>query len=398
MIFESALKQLEKAAELIDLNKEFLEKLKKPDKILKANIKINNQKYKAYRVQHNNLLGPYKGGIRFHSNVNEDEVKSLAFWMTFKCAIADLPLGGGKGGVNCNPKELSDEKIEKIARKYVQAFYEKIGPKKDIPAPDVNTNSKIMNIMVDEYEKLTGDKTKASFTGKSLDNKGSEGRNKATAQGGIFIVEEKFPELKSVIIQGFGNAGKFAADLLKNKKIIAVSDSKGAIYDKEGLNVEKLIEIKEKTGSVINYDKDSAEKINNQKLLELDCDILIPAALENQITKENANKIKAKVILELANGPVTPEADEILFKNNKSVIPDILANSGGVTVSYFEYVQNLNNEHWSLKEVNKKLKDNIIKAYDNILEISKKYACDLRTAAYVRALEKLKNAENKKSE
>lgn len=383
MTFESALKQLEKANKLINLDKEFIEKLKQINKILEADI----NSYKAYRVQHNNLLGPYKGGIRFHPTVDLDEVKSLAFWMTFKCAIANLPLGGAKGGINCNPKKLSKKEIEELSRKYVQAFYKYLGPKKDIPAPDVNTSSKIMDIMVNEYEKLTGDKTKASFTGKSLNNGGSEGRESATAQGGIFILQEKFPNLNKVVMQGFGNAGMFAAKLLKNKKIIAVSDSKGAIYDENGLNIEKLIKIKKQTGSVLNYE---AEKINN--LLELECDILIPAALENQITEKNANKIKAKVILELANGPTTPEADEILFKKNIIVIPDILANSGGVTVSYFEYLQNLNNEHWTIEKVNNKLKENIIKSYESILEISKKYNCDLRTAAYITALEKLKNA------
>ncbi len=382
MTFKSVLKQLEKAANLINLDKNFLENLKEPNNILQTNI----NSYKAYRVQHNNLLGPYKGGIRFHPNVDIDEVKSLAFWMTFKCAIANLPFGGAKGGVNCNPKKLSEKEIEEISRKYVQAFYKYIGPKKDIPAPDVYTNSKIMDIMVDEYEKLTGDKTKASFTGKSLNNGGSEGRETATAQGGVFILQEKFSELNTVAIQGFGNAGIFAAKLLKNKKIIAISDSKGSIYNENGLDIKKLIEIKKQTGSVINYD---AKKITNQELLELECDILIPAALENQITKENADKIKAKVILELANGPTTPEADEILFKKNITVIPDILANSGGVIVSYFEYLQNLNNEHWSLEEVNNKLKLKILKAYEDIKKISQEYNCSLRTAAYIKALKVL---------
>jgi len=381
MTFESALKQLEKAANLINLDEKFLEKLKQPNKILEADI----NSYKAYRIQHNNLLGPYKGGIRFHPEVNLDEVKSLAFWMTFKCAVANLPLGGAKGGVSCNPKELIEEEIEEISKKYVQTFYKEIGPQKDIPAPDINTNSKIMDIMANEYEKLTGDKSKTTFTGKSLNNGGSEGREFATAQGGIFILQEKFPELDKFVIQGFGNAGMSAAKLLKNKKIIAVSDSKGAIYDGNGLDIDKLIEIKKQTGSILNY---NAKKIDN--LLELECDILIPAALENQITEKNADKIKSKIILELANGPTTPEADKILFKKDIIVIPDILANSGGVTVSYFEHLQNLNNEHWSLEEVNKKLKENILESYKDILEITKKYNCDLRTGAYIKSLEKLK--------
>jgi len=382
MTFDNAIKQLEKAAKLINIDESFLEKLKKPDRVLEANI----GKYKAYRVQHNNLLGPYKGGIRFHENVNEDEVKSLAFWMTFKCAIAGLPLGGAKGGVNCNPKVLDEKEIEEISREYVRKFFDKIGPEKDIPAPDVNTNSKIMDIMTDEYEKLTNDKRKAAFTGKSLENKGSEGRKKATAQGGVFILEEKFMELKTVIIQGFGNAGKIAAELLKDKfKIIGISDSKGGIFDENGLDVDEVVRIKDESGSVINY---NAKKISNEELIKKECDVLIPAALENSITNGNVN---AKVVLELANGPVTAEADEELFKKNIKVIPDILANSGGVTVSYFEYLQNLKNEKWSLEKVNKKLKEKIIKAYNDIEEISKKHKCDLRTAAYIKALRRLKN-------
>src|SRR3989344_5952695 len=390
MIFDNALKQLEKAGKLIRIDKEFLERLKKPNRILEANIKINNKTFKCYRIQHNNLLGPYKGGIRFHENVDLDEIKSLAFWMTFKCAVSNLPLGGAKGGVNCNPKKLNEKEIEEISREYVRKFVDYIGPEKDMPAPDVNTNSKIMDIMTDEYEKLTNDKRKAAFTGKSLENNGSEGRDTATAQGGIFILEEKFQDLRTIAIQGFGNAGKMAADLLKSRfKIIAVSDSKGGIYDKNGLDIDEVIEIKDTIGSVVNY---NAENITNDKLLELDCDILIPAALENSITDKNADKIKAKLILELANGPTTPEADEILFKKNIKLIPDILANSGGVTVSYFEYLQNLNNEHWSLEKVQNKLKENIIKAYNDAEKIAKKYKCDLRTACYIKALERLKNA------
>jgi len=382
MTFENVLKQLEKAAKLINLDSSFLEKLKTPDKILEANI----GKYKAYRVQHNNLLGHYKGGIRFHENVDLDKVKSLAFLMTFKCAVADLPLGGSKGGVNCNPKKLNEKEIEKIAREYVKKFVDNIGPEKDIPAPDVNTNSKIMDIMADEYEKLTGDKRNATFTGKSLDNGGSEGREKATAQGGVFILEEKFMDLKTIIIQGFGNAGKIAAELLKDKfKIIGVSDSKGGIYDENGLDIDEVIRIKNKTGSVTNY---NAEKLSNETLIKKECDILIPAALENSITDSN---IKSKVVLELANGPINFETDEELFKKSVKVIPDILANSGGVTVSYFEYLQNMKNEKWSLESVNSKLKDKIINAYNGIEKISERYQCSLRTAAYIKALEKLKN-------
>jgi len=392
MIFDNALKQLEKAGKLIRIDKEFLERLKKPNRILEANIKINNKTFKCYRIQHNNLLGPYKGGIRFHENVDLDEIKSLAFWMTFKCAVSNLPLGGAKGGVNCNPKKLNEKEIEEISREYVRKFVDYIGPEKDMPAPDVNTNSKIMDIMTDEYEKLTNDKRKAAFTGKSLENNGSEGRDTATAQGGIFILEEKFQDLRTIAIQGFGNAGKMAADLLKNQfKIIAVSDSKGGIYNKNGLDIDEVIEIKDTTNSIINY---NAEKITNDKLLELDCDILIPAALENVVTNKNASKIKAKIIFEMANGPVSAEADEILNKKGILVVPDVLCNGGGVIVSYFEWLQNVKGERWSLEKVNKDLKNKMEHSFEEIWKIYQDRKVDLRTAAYILALQRLSQKIN----
>lgn len=382
MVFEDNFKKLEKAGNLIGLDKTFIDNLKKPNRILKENIRG----YEAYRVQHNNLLGPYKGGIRFHESVNEDEVKSLAFWMTFKCAVSNIPLGGAKGGINCNPKKLSEKEVEEISREYVRRFVDYIGPEKDIPAPDVNTNSKIMDIMQDEYSKLTNDNRKAAFTGKSLEKGGSLGRDKATAQGGIFILEEVFGDLDTIVIQGFGNAGRFAARLLKeNFKIIGISDSIGGIYDEKGLDVEEVIRIKEETGSVVNYE---AKRISNEELLRLDCDILIPAAMENSIVDFD---VGCKVILELANGPVSFYGDEELFKRGVKVIPDILANSGGVIVSYFEYLQNLNNEKWDLEKIDFMLKEKIISAYYDIEKLSKKYNCSLRTAAYIKALEILIN-------
>jgi len=303
--------------------------------------------------------------------------------------------GGGKGGITVNPKELSKSELEKLSRGWIQKLSDILGPQKDVPAPDVNTTSEIMSWMADEYEKITGDKTGAVITGKPLGKGGSEGRATATAQGGFFVFETLKEELKlgnkcEVVIQGFGNAGSNAA-LIWSKaghSVIAVSDSKSAVYNKNGLDVEKLIDYKKETGSLLNFS--NSENITNEKLLELETDLLIPAAFENQITDHNANKIKAKVILELANGPVTPEADEILFRKGISIIPDILANSGGVTVSYFEWEQNLKNEHWTEKKVFDKLQPILEKSALKILEKAKESNTDLRRGAFILALERIK--------
>ncbi|MFC1686589.1 Glu/Leu/Phe/Val dehydrogenase [Patescibacteria group bacterium] len=407
--FAGATKQLEKAAKCFKIEEKVLDTLKEPEKILEADLDITmdsgaKKKFKAFRIQDNRVLGPAKGGIRFHPDVDLDEVKSLAFWMTWKNAILGLPYGGGKGGVNCNPKELSKRELEKISRAYVQAFYKDLGPNKDIPAPDVYTNAQTMAWMSDEYNKLVGEYTPAAFTGKPVILGGSKGRDKATAQGGVYVLEEivKKKGLDSkkltVAIQGFGNAGSYAAKILHelDYKIVAISDSKGSAYAKLGIDPFEAKKHKDKTGSVVGTKGTS--KITNEELLESDVDVLIPAALENQITKSNADKIKAKIILELANGPVTGEADQILNRKKILVVPDILANAGGVTVSYFEWVQNRMGYFWGEEEVLAKLKKKMIQATDKIWEYQERYCADLRTAAYLVGIKRISQAMDYKGE
>ncbi|OGH64184.1 MAG: glutamate dehydrogenase [Candidatus Magasanikbacteria bacterium RIFCSPHIGHO2_01_FULL_41_23] len=398
--FENALTQLSRAANVMKLDPQVHEKLKSPKKVHSASITIimdngSTKTFPAWRSQYNDALGPYKGGIRYHPGVTEDEVKALSFWMTMKCAVVGLPLGGGKGGIIVNPKELSETELEKLSRGYIQAFYQHLGPTKDVPAPDVYTNSQIMAWMLDEYEKLTGEHAPGMITGKPLCLGGSRGRDKATAQGGVFVLLEAvkkmdmIPNETTVAIQGFGNAGAHMAELLavQGFKIVAVSDSKGAIKSANALDISALTAHKEKNSAVTGFT--GTETITNEQLLELPVDILIPAALENQITAENAGRIKAKMILELANGPTTPEADAILFKNNVVVVPDILANAGGVTVSYFEQVQNASNYYWTDEEVMEKLQKIMITAFAGVWATKEKYAIDLRTAAFVTALERV---------
>lgn len=401
--FQNAMSQLDKVV-LINKAKifsdEFITRLRQPDRDIRISIpvKMDNGSMKifeGYRVEYNDTLGPYKGGIRYHQDTEINEVKALAFWMTLKCAVAGIPMGGGKGGITVNPKELSKGELERLSRGWVQKLSDILGPYKDVPAPDVNTTSEIMSWMNDEYQKITGDKTGAMITGKPLDKGGSEGRGTATAQGGFFVFEALKEELNllgkcKVVIQGFGNAGSYAA-LIWSKaghSIIAISDSKGGIYNSNGLDIEKLMEYKKNTGSLSDFPE--SKKITNEELLEIECDLLIPAAFENQITIANADKVKAKVILELANGPITPEADEVLFNKGIPIVPDILANSGGVTVSYFEWDQNLKGEHWSEKEVFDKLQPILLDSAKKTLEKSKESNTDLRRGAFILALERIK--------
>lgn len=397
MAYAEIIKFLEKIAPLADLSEKELALLQKPQNILEAELDLKGKKYPAYRVQHNNSRGPFKGGIRFHPEVSLDEVKSLAFWMTLKTAVADLPLGGGKGGVRVNPKELSQEELEELSRAYVRAFYEHLGSDKDVPAPDVYTTPQIMAWMLDEYEKLTGKKDPGMITGKPLDKGGSLVRDIATALGGVYVLEEAVKKLnlmeKTVAIQGFGNAGMNAAKLLAERgfKVVAVSDSKGAIYNKEGLDVQEVVRVKNETGSVVNYS--NVEKITNEQLLVLDCTVLVPSALSDVITKENAEEVKAKIIVELANGPTTPEADGILHRKQVLVLPDILANAGGVTVSCFEWQQNKANERWSEEVVKQKLKEKMVVAFDQLWEAYAGKDYDFRTATYLLAIKKVLAAE-----
>ncbi len=406
--YKNAMAQLKKAAEIKSFNlteqkkgKELFVRLENPDREIRISIPVEMDSgdthiFEGYRVEYNNLLGPYKGGIRYHQDTNIDEVKALAFWMTLKCAVAGIPMGGGKGGVTVDPKKLSKNELEKLSRGWMRMLSDVLGPKKDVPAPDVNTTPEIMDWMNDEYAKITGDKSGAVITGKSLGKGGSEGRGMATGLGGFYVFQAlqkklDLPDKCAIAIQGFGNVGLNAAKIFKEHghTIIAISDSKGAVYDKNGLDLEKLEEEKKKNGFL-------SANMTNRELLELKCDVLVPAAFENQITKENADKMKAKVILELANGPVTPEADEILWRKIESmyekgiwIIPDILANSGGVTVSYFEWEQNLRGEHWSEKEILRKLKEKMTEAAEKVFEKAMENKTNLRMGAFILALQRL---------
>ena len=414
-VFENTKEQLDKALKHIKVSKGTVEILKHPKRIIQVSIPVkmdsgNVKIFNGYRVQYNDARGPTKGGIRYHQDVDMNEVNALAFWMAIKCAVVNIPYGGAKGGVVVNPKKLSMKELENLSRGFIREMHEFIGPDKDIPAPDVYTNPMIMDWMADEYGKIVGKWTPAVITGKSIENGGSLGRDDATARGGFYVLQDtmkhlgKDPKKSTVAIQGFGNAGSNAAKLLEKAgyKIIAVSDSRGAIYAPKGLNAESVLRHKKEKGMVDGvYYKGSVctdvehEHITNEDLLELDVDVLVPAALENQITEKNADNIKAKIILELANGPTTPEADEILAKKGIFVLPDILANAGGVTVSYFEWLQNKKNEKWELNKVHKKLKEIMVREFDNVYKISKEKKIDMRTAAYVLAVKRLAEAIEK---
>jgi glutamate dehydrogenase/leucine dehydrogenase len=354
--------------------------------------------FEGYRVEYNNALGPYKGGIRYHPDTEINEVKALAFWMTIKCAVVKIPMGGGKGGIAVDPKSLSKRELERLSRGWVQKLSDILGPYKDVPAPDVNTTPEIMSWMSDEYRKISRNKNtneiKATFTGKPIPKGGSEGRGEATGLGGFYVFEAlhkqiKLPDKCKVVIQGFGNVGGNTAHVFNKNghKIIAVSDSRSAIFNEKGLDLEKVEIHKKNTGGLKNFK--GAVNITNEELLELPCDLLIPAAFENVITDLNAPKIKAKAILELANGPITPLADEILFKRNIPVIPDVLANSGGVAVSYFEWEQNLKSEHWSEEEVFKKLRPMLEDAAKKIYKKAEENKTFLRMGAFILALERI---------
>lgn len=397
--FQNAMAQLEKAAQINKFSPEFLARMQVPDREVRINIPVSmddgsNKVFEGYRVEWNNALGPYKGGIRYHADTEINEVKALAFWMALKCAVANIPMGGGKGGITVDPKTLSKTELEKLSRGWVRGMADILGPKKDVPAPDVNTTPEIMSWMNDEFMKLTGEKTGATFTGKPVEKGGSLGRGPATGLGGFYVFEALrtklgLPEKCKVAVQGFGNVGSNAAEIFTEHghTVVAISDSKGGIYKADGLDIAKLTEHKRATGSLSGFE--GATTITNEELLATECDLLIPAAFENVITEANADKVKAKVILELANGPVTPEADEILFKNNIAVIPDILANSGGVTVSCFEWDQNLKGEHWTEEDVFQKLNTLIGAASEQTFEKSKTLNTTLRMGAFILALERI---------
>lgn len=391
--------QLDKVAKTANLNAEFVSRLRQPDRDIRISIPVkmddgSTKIFEGYRVEYNNALGPYKGGIRYHPLTEINEVKALAFWMAIKCAVVNIPMGGGKGGITVDPSKLSKSELEGLSRGWVQKLSDILGPHKDVPAPDVNTTPEIMAWMNDEYKKITGEKTDATFTGKPINAGGSDGRGPATGLGGFYVFDTMrsklgLPEKCKVVVQGFGNVGSNACEIFSEHghSVIAVSGSKGGIFDPNGLDIKKLLEHKKNTGSLSGFE--NSTDISNEKLLELECDVLIPAAFENVITDSNAEKLRTKAILELANGPITPEADEILFKRGIPVIPDVLANSGGVTVSYFEWDQNLKGEHWSEKEVFEKLKPMLEDSSKKILEKSRVLKTQLRMGAFILALERI---------
>lgn len=402
--FEIAQRQLDEAAKILGLDRGMHELLRWPMREFHVRIPVKMDDgsvrvFEGFRVQYNWARGPCKGGIRFHPEETFDTVRALAAWMTWKTAVMDLPLGGGKGGVVCNPKEMSEGELERLSRGYIRAIGHYIGPDIDVPAPDVYTNPQIMAWMMDEYERIVGRSAPGVITGKPLPLGGSAGRGDATARGGMYCIREACkvlglnPKGATCAIQGYGNAGQFAHILgeeLLGLKVVAVSDSKGGIYNPNGLNAKEVIAYKEKTGSVVGFP--GAKTITNAELLELPVDILIPAALENQITAANAGRIKAKIVAELANGPTTPEADEILFKNGVYVIPDFLCNAGGVTVSYFEQVQNAMMYYWTAEEVHEKLDHKMTAAFHAVHKAAQEHKVHNRLGAYLVAVQRVAEA------
>jgi len=413
-IFQDALDHMEKAIKHADVDPEVIERLKHPRAVLGVSIPVrmddgSMKVFRGYRVQHSNTRGPCKGGIRFHPNVTVEEVTALAFWMTIKCAIVNIPYGGGKGGITVDPKSLSPMELERLSRGFISHIVDFIGPNKDIPAPDVYTNPRIMGWMMDEYSRIHRERTPAVITGKPIPLGGSLGRDDATGRGAYYCIKElerirKWnPKDIKVAVQGFGNAGQHVARLLHadGYQIVAISDSQGAIHLDKGLDIPGCIEAKNSSrrvkavyceGSVCWEVEDEHINITNEQLLELDVDILIPAALENVITKENAARIKAPVIIEAANGPTTPHAEEILSKKGTLIVPDVLANAGGVTVSYFEWVQNRSGYYWTEQEVHERLHAIMSREFNHIYSEMESHKTDMRTAAYMVALNRIGEA------
>ncbi len=411
-LFDDALRRLDKAATHATIDAESLARLRSPKAFIEVSIPVRMDDgtlrvFTGYRSRHDDSRGPAKGGIRFHPSVSPGEVKALAFWMTCKCACVGIPFGGGKGGVIVNPQELSRLELERLSRGYIRQVADFIGPDTDVPAPDVYTNATIMGWMMDEYSKIHRRRTPAVITGKPIALGGSLGRGDATGRGAYYCIKELEkkrgwnPTEVSVAIQGFGNAGQHVARLLHadGYKVVAASDSRGGIYSPDGFDIPSLIQMKLDSrrleavychGTVC--ETIDAKKITNEELLELDVDLLLPAALENQITKDNVDNIKAPIIVELANGPTTSEADEVLSKRGTMVVPDILANAGGVTVSYFEWVQNRAGYYWTVEEVHQKLRPIMVSAFNAIYAVMEDKKVDMRTAAYVVALERIGEA------
>ncbi len=402
--FEISQAQLDKAAAKLGLDPAVHAILREPMREFHVSLPIRMddgsvEVFKGFRVQYNDARGPNKGGIRFHPDETINTVRALAAWMTWKCAVVDIPLGGGKGGVICNPKQMSLGELERLSRSYINAVGRAIGPDKDIPAPDVYTTPQIMGWMMDEYSKLSGCYSPGVITGKPLSIGGSEGRGDATARGGAYTVREAARHLgidlskATAAIQGFGNAGQYAALLfsqLLGCRIVAVSDTRGGVYCEAGIDPKAMIEHKMETGSVVGFP--GTRSISNEELLELSVDVLAPSALEEVITDENVARIRARIIAELANGPTTPAADEVLYQKGIFVIPDFLCNAGGVTVSYFEWVQNVMAYYWDEEDVQAKLDKKMTKAFADVLEVSVREKIDMRTAAYMVAIKRVADA------
>jgi len=396
--------QLDEVAGILNLEPSIYAILREPMRELHVSIPVKmddgqTKVFKGFRVQHNNARGPFKGGIRFHPEETIDVVRALATWMTWKCAVVDIPFGGGKGGVICNPKEMSSGELERLSRGYIDAIWEFIGPDRDIPAPDVYTDPQIMGWMMDEYSKLRGYYIPEVITGKPVAIGGSLGRDDATARGGVYTIIEAAKHLDidlstaTVAVQGYGNAGSNAAILMRElvgAKIVAISDSKGGIYNKQGLDPHQVLQHKIETGSVTNFSQ--AENVSNGELLELSVDILCSAGLETVLTEKNAPRVRAKIVAELANGPTTPEADKVLYHNGVFVIPDFLCNAGGVTVSYFEWVQCLNRYYWDEEEVHQRLEQKMTKAFQTVLAESLKRKVSMRLAAHIIAVTRVTEA------
>ena len=404
--FDNFVAVMDKAAGVMGISEEDYLTFKYPVRELKVALPVRMDDgslkvFEGFRIQHSTLRGPAKGGVRYHQNVNVDEVRALSAWMTFKCAVAAIPYGGGKGGIVCRPREMSKGELERLTRTYIDKISAIISPNTDIPAPDVGTNAQTMDWMVDEYSKLKGESVYGIVTGKSIEIGGSKGRNEATGRGVCFVTLEMMkkynmkPEDCKIVIQGMGNVGSISAKLLAEEgaKIIAVSDVSCAIYNENGLDIAGIYKYLDSGKNLLDGYTGDCKRITNAELLELPCDILIPAALENQITAENADRIKAKIVIEAANGPTSVEADEILNKKGVKVLPDILSNSGGVIVSYFEWVQNLQNFYWEEDDVNAKLKRQIVGAFNDVFDAREKYDCTFRVAAYIVALNRLVTAK-----
>lgn len=402
--FKGVINQLDKIYELMGERGREIEILRKPDRVIEVSLPLRMDDgtikvFTGYRAQYNNARGPYKGGLRFHPKVNADEVKTLAFWMTIKCAVADIPYGGGKGGIAVDTKALSQAELERLTRALARKLAKFIGPQVDVPAPDVYTTPQIMAWFMDEYSKVMGADTPAVVTGKPIETGGSLGRDTATSLGGFFVFEQALAKEKmtknkiSVAVQGFGNVGMNFAVIAHEAgyKIAAVSDSRGGIYNEKGLDLKEVLKHKKATGSVIDFS--GAKNITNEKLLELPVEVLAPAALENVIHEKNAGRIKTKIILEMANGPVAPEAEAKLNKKGILIVPDVLANAGGVTVSYFEWAQNIAGYYWSQTEVENKLKEKMDAAFKKVWEtMEKQNNRQMRDAAYIVAVERIMKA------